>query len=65
MLGLGTLIVAAIPALAVYDHVLFWPAAVQNVLLDLIAPLGLALGDPLRLALRSLPSVPPGVCSGR
>ncbi|MER5698205.1 cytochrome c oxidase assembly protein [Streptomyces mirabilis] len=55
VLGLGTLVVATTSALAVYDHVLFWPAAVQNVLLDLIAPLGLALGDPLRLALRSLP----------
>ncbi|MEU8588971.1 cytochrome c oxidase assembly protein [Streptomyces sp. NPDC048664] len=53
-LGLGTLIVATMSALAVYDHVLFWPAAVQNVLLDLVAPLGLALGDPLRLAVEAL-----------
>ncbi len=55
LLGLGTLVVATMSALAVYDRVLFWPAAVQNVLLDLIAPLGLALGDPLRLALSALP----------
>ncbi|MFJ3896003.1 cytochrome c oxidase assembly protein [Streptomyces sp. NPDC090083] len=55
VLGLGTIVVATMSALAVYDRVLFWPAAVQNVLLDLIAPLGLALGDPLRLALRALP----------
>ncbi|MEV6541313.1 cytochrome c oxidase assembly protein [Streptomyces sp. NPDC051665] len=55
LLGLGTIVVATMSALAVYDRVLFWPAAVQNVLLDLIAPLGLALGDPLRLALRALP----------
>lgn len=55
VLGLGTLVVATMSALAVYDHVLFWPAAVQNVLLDLVAPLGLALGDPLRLAVRALP----------
>ncbi|MFF2502227.1 cytochrome c oxidase assembly protein [Streptomyces sp. NPDC058067] len=55
LLGLGTLIVATMSALAVYDHVLFWPAAVQNILLDLVAPLGLALGDPLGLALRALP----------
>ncbi|MEV0480723.1 cytochrome c oxidase assembly protein [Streptomyces sp. NPDC050508] len=55
LFGLGTLVVATMSALAVYDRVLFWPAAVQNVLLDLIAPLGLALGDPLRLALRALP----------
>ncbi|MBK3646148.1 cytochrome c oxidase assembly protein [Streptomyces sp. MBT33] len=55
LLGLGALVVATMSALAVYDRVLFWPAAVQNILLDLIAPLGLALGDPLRLALRALP----------
>ncbi|MCH5670887.1 cytochrome c oxidase assembly protein [Streptomyces gilvus] len=55
LLGLGTLVVATMSALAVYDHVLFWPAAVQNILLDLVAPLGLALGDPLRLAVDALP----------
>src|ERR1700744_392690 len=42
LLGLGGLAVATMSSLAVYDHVLFWPAAVQNVLLDLITPLGLA-----------------------
>ncbi|MFE9552121.1 cytochrome c oxidase assembly protein [Streptomyces sp. NPDC006692] len=55
LLGLGTLAVATMSALAVYDTELFWPAAVQNVALDLIAPLGLALGDPLRLAMSALP----------
>ncbi|MGV9248478.1 cytochrome c oxidase assembly protein [Streptomyces sp. NPDC003710] len=55
LLGLGTLVVATMSGLAVYDHVLFWPAAVQNILLDLVAPLGLALGDPLRLAVEALP----------
>jgi putative copper resistance protein D len=50
VLGLGTLVVATMSSLAVYDKVLFWPAAVQNILLDLFAPLGLALGDPLALA---------------
>ncbi|SEF66021.1 putative copper resistance protein D [Actinacidiphila yanglinensis] len=48
--GLGTLVFATMSALAVYDRVLFWPAAVQNILLDLFAPLGLALGDPIGLA---------------
>jgi cytochrome c oxidase assembly factor CtaG len=48
--GLGTLVFATMSALAVYDRVLFWPAAIQNILLDLFAPLGLALGDPLGLA---------------
>ncbi|MEU8965379.1 cytochrome c oxidase assembly protein, partial [Streptomyces sp. NPDC048491] len=55
LLGLGSLAVATMSALAVYDTELFWPAAVQNVLLDLIAPLGLALGDPLRLGMLALP----------
>ncbi|GHE08386.1 cytochrome c oxidase assembly protein [Streptomyces alanosinicus] len=55
LLGLGGLVVATMSALAVYDHELFWPAAVQNILLDLVAPLGLALGDPLRLAVEALP----------
>lgn len=55
VVGLGALVVATMSALAVYDRELFWPAAVQNILLDLVAPLGLALGDPLRLALRALP----------
>ncbi|MDN0196550.1 cytochrome c oxidase assembly protein [Streptomyces sp. S.PNR 29] len=55
LLGLGTLVVATMSAPAVYAHALFWPAALQNVLLDLVAPLGLALGDPLRLAVRALP----------
>lgn len=55
VLGLGALVVATMSALAVYDHALFWPAAVQNILLDLVAPLGLALGDPLRLAVEALP----------
>lgn len=50
VLGLGTIVFATMSSLAVYDRVLFWPAAVQNILLDLFAPLGLALGDPLALA---------------
>ena len=49
-LGLGVIVVATMSSLAVYNRVLFWPAAVQNILLDLFAPLGLALGDPLGLA---------------
>ncbi|WSL51348.1 cytochrome c oxidase assembly protein [Streptomyces sp. NBC_01387] len=53
-LGLGAIVVATMSGLAVYDHELFWPAAVQNIVLDLIAPLGLALGDPLSLALSAL-----------
>ncbi|PNG16345.1 cytochrome c oxidase assembly protein, partial [Streptomyces cahuitamycinicus] len=44
LLGLGTIVVATMSGLAVYDRELFWPAAVQNVGLELLAPLGLALG---------------------
>ncbi|MFF6913674.1 cytochrome c oxidase assembly protein [Streptomyces sp. NPDC012466] len=55
LLGLGTIVVATMSGLAVYGRELFWPAAVQNVGLDLLAPLGLALGDPLRLAVEALP----------
>ncbi|WP_435808871.1 cytochrome c oxidase assembly protein [Streptomyces massasporeus] len=55
LLGLGAIVVTTMSGLAVYDRELFWPAAVQNVGLDLLAPLGLALGDPLRLAVEALP----------
>ncbi|WP_208622276.1 cytochrome c oxidase assembly protein [Streptomyces yunnanensis] len=58
-LGLGAIALATMSGLAVYDHELFWPAAVQNIVLDLIAPLGLALGDPLSLALAALPQERP------
>ncbi|WP_078900955.1 cytochrome c oxidase assembly protein [Actinacidiphila yeochonensis] len=50
LFGLGALVFATMSGLAVYNRVLFWPAAVQNILLDLYVPLGLALGDPLGLA---------------
>jgi putative copper resistance protein D len=56
-LGLGTIVVATMSSLAAYDQVLFQAATVQNVLLGVVAPLGLALGDPIGLAgaeLRSL-----------
>nr|WP_229700126.1 cytochrome c oxidase assembly protein [Streptomyces kronopolitis] len=58
-IGLGAIVVATMSGLAVYDRELFWTAAVQNIVLDLIAPLGLALGDPLALALRALPDQRP------
>nr|WP_202446971.1 cytochrome c oxidase assembly protein [Streptomyces sp. SID5468] len=54
VLGLGMIVIATMSALMVYSRVLFWPAAVQNIVLDLLAPLGLALGDPLTLASRAL-----------
>ncbi|PWI44548.1 hypothetical protein CK485_15280 [Streptomyces sp. ICBB 8177] len=54
VLGLGVIVLATMSALMVYSRVLFWPAAVQNIMLDLLAPLGLALGDPVTLAGRAL-----------
>src|SRR5437763_13857168 len=54
LLGLGMIVIATMSALMVYSRVLFWPAAVQNIVLDLLAPLGIALGDPLTLASRAL-----------
>jgi cytochrome c oxidase assembly factor CtaG len=56
VVGLGTIVVGTMSFLVVYGKVLFWPVGVQNLLLDLIAPLGLALGDPLSLAYRVLPA---------
>jgi cytochrome c oxidase assembly factor CtaG len=41
----------------VYQGVLFWPRAVQNVLLLLVAPLFLALGRPLSLLIAALPGL--------
>jgi putative copper resistance protein D len=61
LLGLGMIVFATMSALMVYSRVLFWPVAVQNIVLDLIAPLGLALGDPLALAGRALPRSAAGV----
>ena len=53
-LGLGAIVIATMSMLAVYARVLFWPATTANILLDLVAPLGLAVGDPIGLARLSL-----------
>lgn len=50
LLGLGTIVVATMSMFAVYAKVLFWPATTANIMLDLIAPIGLAVGDPIGLA---------------
>jgi cytochrome c oxidase assembly factor CtaG len=55
--GAGALVVATMSFLGVYQGVLFWPRAVQNVLLLLVAPLFLALGRPLSLLIATLPKV--------
>jgi cytochrome c oxidase assembly factor CtaG len=53
--GTGALVIATMSFLGVYQRVLFWPRAVQNVLLLLVAPLFLALGRPLSLLIAAAP----------
>lgn len=54
--GLGTVALATVSGLAAYDTVLFSAHMVQHMLLAMIAPIFLALGAPVTLALRTLPS---------
>ena len=53
--GLGTLIVATMSFLGVYQGVLFYIRSVQTILLLLVAPLFTALGRPVTLAVAALP----------
>jgi cytochrome c oxidase assembly factor CtaG len=53
-LGLGSVVVCTMSALAVYDRTVFWPLAVQLTLLISIVPFCLALGDPLGLVRAAL-----------
>jgi cytochrome c oxidase assembly factor CtaG len=53
--GTGALMIATMSFLGVYQRVLFWPRAVQNVLLLLVAPLFLTLGRPLSLLIAAAP----------
>ena len=56
--GLGTVAVALLSGLAAYDEVLFSAHMAQHMLLAMLAPILLALGAPLTLALRTLPRRP-------
>jgi cytochrome c oxidase assembly factor CtaG len=53
--GTGALVLATMSFLGVYQGVLFWSRAVQNVLLLLAAPLFLTLGRPLSLLIAARP----------
>jgi cytochrome c oxidase assembly factor CtaG len=53
--GLGVLVLATMSFVGVYQDVLFWIRAVQTILLLLTAPLFLALGRPLSLAIAAAP----------
>lgn len=54
--GLGSWVVCTMSFLGTYDTVLFWPRAVQSVVLLMVTPLFLALGMPVTLLMRALPA---------
>jgi cytochrome c oxidase assembly factor CtaG len=54
-LGLGTLVVATMSWVGVYQPVLLYARAVQTVLLVLVVPLFLALGRPVTLVIAAFP----------
>jgi cytochrome c oxidase assembly factor CtaG len=54
--GLASIVVVTCSSLATYDTTLFWPRAVQTTTLLMIAPLFLALGAPITLLMRTVPS---------
>jgi cytochrome c oxidase assembly factor CtaG len=54
--GLVTILLVTCSSLAVYDTTLFWPRAVQTIVLLMVTPLLLALGAPVTLLVRSIPS---------
>jgi cytochrome c oxidase assembly factor CtaG len=55
-LGLGFLVIATMSWVGVYTPVLFYPRAVQTVLLVLVVPLFLAMGKPLTLIETAFPA---------
>ncbi len=56
--GLGSLLVATCSSLATYDEVLLSMHMAQHMVLTMVAPVFLALGAPVTLALRTLPPSP-------
>jgi cytochrome c oxidase assembly factor CtaG len=58
VLGMGSFYVATSSGLAAYDTVLLSVHMVQHMVLSMLVPLALALGAPVTLALRTLPSAP-------
>jgi cytochrome c oxidase assembly factor CtaG len=62
--GLGSAVIATMSALGTYDTVLFSVHMVQHTILMMITPLFLALGAPVTLALRTLPSRPRAMLLG-
>lgn len=58
--GLAIIGYAAMSWIGVYDDTLFWDHMVQHMLLQMVAPVFLALGAPITLALRTLHPRPRG-----
>lgn len=56
--GMGTIFLSTQGPLAALDTVLLWTHMVQHMLLSMIAPVFLALGAPITLALRTFPLRP-------
>jgi putative copper resistance protein D len=56
--GLGTIAWAVLGWMGVYDDTLFWAHMAQHMALSMVAPIFLALGAPVTLALRTLPPRP-------
>jgi len=54
-LGLGSVVIATMSCVGVYQPVLFYARAIQTVLLVLVAPLFLALGRPISLFIATFP----------
>jgi cytochrome c oxidase assembly factor CtaG len=57
--GLGALVIATMSAIGGYQGTLFYVRSIQTILLLLVAPLFLALGRPLSLAVATLPRLGP------
>jgi putative copper resistance protein D len=58
--GVGTIGYATLGWMGVYDDTLFWAHMAQHMTLSMVAPIFLALGAPVTLALRALPRRPRG-----
>lgn len=56
--GLAVVVVATMSGLGTYDGESFTAHMIQHMLLNMVAPLPLALGAPVTLALRTLPPAP-------
>ena len=54
--GLGTIAWATLGWMGVYDDTLFWAHMAQHMVLSMVSPIFLALGAPVTLALRTLPT---------